>query len=129
MQLLVTKSDNIDVTIYCWEVDGTVEASHDKNEVPREDGKEVEKVKFTFRKPGYADSNIIIRNADFKVGDEGNTVNFLSFQESVLRALWIDWDRKDDNGDKIPVNSVTINNLIPSVARAAVSGVLDKIRI
>lgn len=127
MQLLVSKTDNVKVKIYCWESDGDVEATHIKSEVPKD--VETEEVEFVFRKPGYADSNIIIRNSNFKLEGEDTTLNVTSFQENVLRSLLIDWDLKDEEGQKIVVNTVSVNNLVPNVARAAVSGVLDRIKI
>ncbi|MHA2279295.1 MAG: hypothetical protein ACXAC5_00180 [Promethearchaeota archaeon] len=129
MKLLVDRNDDVKVIVYCWELDGEVEASHLKSDVPKENIKVVEKVEFSFRKPNYADSNVIIRNSNFKTEGEETSLNVSAFQEQVLRSLLIDWDMKDEDEQKIPVNNVSINNLIPSVARAAVSGVLDKIRI
>ncbi len=129
MKLLVDKSDTVDVKVYCWEKDDEVEASHQRSEVSKEDGLVVEEVIFKFRKPNYADSNIIIRNSDLQTGDgEGIKLNVTSFQEQILRSLLIDWSIKDD-GEKVILNNVSINNLAPTVARAAVSGVLDKIKI
>jgi len=127
LNLLVNKTDNVKVKVYCWEADGEIEASHTKSEVPKD--MEAEIVEFSFRKPGYADSNIIIRNSNFKMEGEDTTLNVTSFQENVLRALLVDWDLKDEEGQKISVNTVSLNNLVPAVARAAVSGVLDRIRI
>jgi hypothetical protein len=128
MQLLVSKSDNVKVTVYCWEQDGEVEASHLKSDVPQ-DINACEQVEFSFRKPGYADSNIIIRNSNFKMEGEDTTLNVTSFQDQVLRSLLVDWTLKDEDGKKVNVNNVSINNLVPNVARAAVAGVLEKIRI
>lgn len=128
MQLLVSKSDHVKVMIYCWEVDGDVEASHLKTDVPQ-DIEVCEQIEFSFRKPGYADSNVIIRNSNFKMEGEDSTLNVTSFQDQVLRSLLVDWTMKDEEDNKIPVNTVNINNLIPNVARAAVSGALDRIRI
>lgn len=127
MQLLVNRTDFVKVKVYCWEADGEIEASHIKSEVPKETEPEV--VEFSFRKPGYADSNIIIRNSNFKMEGEETTLNVTSFQENVLRSLLVDWDLKDEDGQKVAVNTVSLNNLVPVVARSAVSGVLDKIRI
>jgi len=128
MQLLVNRSDNVKVTVYCWEQDGEVEASHQKTDAPQ-DVSAVEQVEFSFRKPSYADSNVIIRNSNFKTEGEETSLNVTSFQEQVLRSLLVDWTLKDDDGSKIPMNNVNLSNLLPSVARAAVAGVLDKIRI
>jgi len=126
--LLVNRTDNVKVMIYCWTENGEVEASHLRSDVP-ENIDVCQQVEFTFRKPGYADSNVIIRNSNFKLDGEETTLNVTSFQENVLRSLLMDWDMVDEDGKKIPVNNVSINNLLPSVARAAVSGVLEKIKI
>ncbi len=128
MKLLVGKQDVVDVTVYCYEVDGQVEATHVKTETPQ-DVEVVEKVNFQFRKPGYADSNVIIRNAGVKIEGEETSLNAQAFQDQILRSLLTDWDLKDEDGKKIPMNNLSINNLVPSVARAAVGGVLEVIRI
>jgi len=127
MKLLVNRTDNVKVIVYCWEAEGEIEATHIKSEVPK--NVEAEEVEFIFRKPGYADSNIIIRNSNFKMDGEDTTLNVTSFQDNVLRALLIDSNMKDEDGQKIPINSVTINNLVPAIARSAVSGVLDHVRL
>jgi len=128
MKLLVNRTDNIKIQVYCYEQDGEVEATHLKNEVP-EGVDAVEKVEFIFRKPGFADSNVIIRNSNFKTEGEDTTLNVTSFQDNILRNLLIDFDLKDEDGQKVAVNSITISSLVPSVARAAVSGALEKLRI
>ena len=127
MKFLVNKTDNVKVKVYCWEADGDIEATHIKSEIPK--NMETEDLEFVFRKPGYADSNIIIRNSNFKMEGEDTTLNVTSFQENVLRVLLIDWDMKDEEGEKVAVNTVSLNNLVPNIARAAVSGALDKIKI
>lgn len=129
MKLLVDRTDKIEVVVYCWEQDGDVEASHLKDEAPKEGIGSVELLRCIFRKPSYQDSNVIIRNSNFKTEGDETTLNITQFQEQILRALLVDWDMKDEDDKKIPVNTATINNLLPSVARAAVSGVLDRIRI
>lgn len=127
MKLLVNKTDNVKVLVYCYEQDGEVEATHIKSEVPKD--VEIEEVEFIFRKPGYADSNIIISNSNFKMEGEDTTLNVTSFQNNILRTLLVDSSLKDEEGQKVPINTLTINSLIPNVARAAVSAILEKIRI
>lgn len=127
MKFLVSRSDNVKIKVFCWEIEGEVEATHVKTEVPKD--VETEEIEFTFRKPGYADSNIIIRNSNFKMDGEDTTLNVTSFQDQVLRSLLMDTDMKDEEGQKIVINTLTINNLVPNIARAAVAGVLEKIKI
>lgn len=131
MKLLVTRADTVVVTVYCYEENGEVEATHLKTEVPQNVNVDVvQTVDFTFRKPTYQDSNLIIRNANFKSEGEETSLNVTAFQEQVLKSLLIEWTIEDDDDNKrVPVNNANINNLHPSVARAAVSGALDKIRI
>lgn len=128
MKLMVSKSDNIKIKVYCWEVDNEVEASHQKSDAPQ-DVDVVEQVEFTFRKPNYADSNIIIRNSNFRADGEDTSLNVTAFQEQILRSLLIDWDMKDDDGNKVSLNNVSISNLVPAVARASVAGALELIKI
>jgi len=128
MRILVDKTDSVSVMVYCWEVDDDVEASHLKSEVPQ-DVSVVEQVEFTFRKPGHSDSNTIIRNSNLKVEGEDTSLNVTAFQEMILKTLLHRWDLKDNDGKKVPLNTVSINNLVPSVARAAVAGALNRINI
>ncbi len=125
--VLVSRTDNVKVKVYCWEADGSIEATHIKSEIPKD--VKTEEVEFVFRKPGYADSNIIIRNSNFKMEGEENSASIVSFQENVLRTLLVDWDLKDEEDQKIAVNTISVNNLVPAVARSAISAILDKIRI
>lgn len=127
LNLLVSKTDNVTVKIYCYEQDGEIEATHIKSEVPKD--VEMEEVEFIFRKPGYADSNMIIQNSNFKMDGEETTLNVTSFQNNVLRSLLIDSSLKDEEGQKIAINTLTINALVPAVARSAVNAILEKIRI
>lgn len=127
MKLMVSKHDNIAIKVFCWEQDGEVEASHQKSDVPQ-NVDVVEIVEFIFRKPNYADSNVIIRNSNLKTEGEETSLNVTAFQEQILKSLLVDWDMKDDEENKIPVNAMNINNLIPAVARASVAGCLDRIK-
>ncbi len=129
MKLLVTREDNVVVTVYCYEKDGEVEATHIKTEVPQSVDAAVQKVDFTFRKPSYSDSNLIIRNANFTSAGEETSINVNAFQEQVLRSLLVEWTLEDSDGKKLQVNTANINNLLPAVARASISGALEKIRI
>ena len=130
MRLIVSKSDQIKIKVFCWLEDDEVQASHLKSEVPKENIDVVEQVEFSFRKPSYADSNIIIRNSNLRASD-GNEANLdvSAFQEGILRNLLESWDMKDEDGNKIPLNTGSVNGLIPAVARSAVAGVLEKISL
>lgn len=127
LNLLVSKTDNVTVKVFCWSADGDIEATHVKSEVPKD--VEMEEVEFIFRKPGYADSNIIIQNSNLKMEGDDTALNAVSFQNNVLRTLLVDWTLKNEEGQKIAVNTMSLNNLVPNVARSAVNSVLDKIRI
>lgn len=128
MKLFVDKTDVIVVKVYCWEEGGEVSASFQKTDVPSEVNV-VEQIDFTFRKPNYADSSSIMKNADLKTEGTETRINVQSFQDLILRSLLIDWSMKDEDGKKVIVNNTNINNLIPSIARAAVSGVLEKVKL
>lgn len=130
MRLIVSRADEIKVIVYCWEEDGEVQASHLKAEIPEKNIKVVEKVEFSFRKPSYADSNVIIRNSNFRAAENNETsLDVSAFQENILRNLLQEWDMKDEDGNKVSLNTASINSLVPNVARAAVAGVLDRISL
>lgn len=128
MNLIVNRTDTVSVTVYCFEQDGGIEASHEKSEVP-ENIEVCQTVVFKFRKPGHADSNAIIRNSSFKVDGDDTNFSPSEFQDQVLRTLLVGWDLKTEEGKAIAVNPMNVGNLLPSVARAAVTGALEKIRI
>jgi len=129
MKLLVDKTDLVKVEVFCWETEeGGIEASHLKTDIPQSGIDQVEKVEFYFRKPSYSDSNSIIRSSDIKSTGEDVKLDVPAFQNQILRTLLVDWSIKEED-KKIAVNNATIGNLVPSVARAAVSGVLDKIKM
>lgn len=127
MKFLVDRSDTIEVKVFCYDEDGNVEATSVKSDVPK-NVEVVEELRFTFRKPGYGDSNVIIRNSKFGFESENMTADINIFQDTVLRTLLVDWNLKDEEGKSISLNSANIGNLIPSIARAAVSGVMEKIK-
>jgi len=123
MRFLVSKTDLVNVVVYCWESKGIVEATHLKSEVPK--NTDIEEIEFVFRKPGYADSNAIMS----KVKNDEPALNAVVFQDSILRSLLVDWDMTDENDQKISVKESAVNDLVPNIARAAVAGVLEKITI
>ena len=126
MKFFVENSDNVIVTVFAWEADGQIEASHTESDIPKE--VKSERIEFTFKKPNYADSNVIMQSSGLNADGTGG-VNFLNFQNTVLRSLLKGWNMKNEDGEKVPFTNANINNLIPAIARAAVSGVLDKIKM
>jgi len=128
MKLIVKKTDTVKITVYCYEVDGEVEASHQKSDVPQ-DVDVVEQVEFTFRKPNYGDSNIIMRSSKFKIDGEDTSLDATNFQQIILTTLLIDFDLKDEDGKKVPFTNSNVLSLVPSIARAAVSAILEKVKI
>lgn len=129
MKLIVSKSDTVEIVVYCYELDGDVEATHIKIEVP-ESVNSVEMVNFTFRQPSHSDSTEIFTQCGFKPSDSGNAEFDLSaLQGSILKILLSGWDIKNENDKKIPFTTGNIDALHPSVARAAVAGCLEKIKL
>ncbi len=122
---MFVKKDTIPIPVWVYEVDGNVEATHDKDDVP--DSAETSQVNFIFRKANFADSNKILRQV--QSSDPDAPIDVAGFQELVLRELLFDWDLKDDNGGKVAINRSTIDSLEPTVARAAAAGIMTKIRI
>jgi hypothetical protein len=126
INVLVNKSSIVKVPVYIWELEGNVAATHLKEEVPGE--VKVETITFTFRRPTHRDSMGIIRAA--QLTDTGTaTIDVSAFQDQVLQTLMTGWDLKDEKGEDMPFKKETINNLEPSVSRAAAAGILGKISI
>lgn len=131
MKLIVSRSDRIDVTVYCFEVEGMLQATYLKENIPK-GTEEVEEAVFTFREPNHADSQSIFKQCDFKpdlTGEGDNKYNVANLQDVILQVLLVDWDLKDEKGEKLAVQSGNVNSLHPSVARAAAVGCLDKVRL
>lgn len=126
MNVFVKKNNTVDIPVWVWvDKDGNVDASHTKSEIPK--NTEYDELKFVFRRPTYQDSTGIIRGA-MSANESGN-MDVSAFQDAVLRSQLVDWDVKDEEGIAVPVNVGTVNELQPSVARAAVSGYLSKVKI
>ncbi len=131
MKLIVSRTDRLDVTIYCFEVGGILSATHIEADIPKSVG-DVEKATFTFRKPNHSDSQAIFKQCNFKpnVTGEGDvTFNVSELQDVVLRVLLVDWDLTDDDGKKLPLSAGNVNALDPAVARSVAAGCLEKIRL
>jgi hypothetical protein len=126
LKFFVENSDIVTVAVHVWEADGQVEASYQESDIPKE--VKADRVEFTFKRPNYADSNAIMQSSGLNVDGTGG-INFLIFQNTVLRSLLKGWNLKNEDGDKVPFTNANINNLIPAIARAAVAGVLDKIKM
>lgn len=129
MKLLVKRSDKIEVPVYVYEDAGSLNATHDRDDVPK--SLESEELKFIFRRPTYQDSTSILGMAQATattVGEEIK-VDAAKFQNHILRTLLVDWTVTDEDGSKVECNVANVNSLDPAVARAAIAGVLLKIRL
>ncbi len=124
-KFFVNKSSRLTVDVHVWENDGDLEATHDTTQLP-EEGVETEKVTFIFRKPNYADSTDIIQQSQVRPAE--GTIDVTAFQNSILRSLLVDWTLTDGN-DKVAVTPANINNLEPILARSAIEGILQKIKL
>ncbi len=125
ISMFVKRSDSVEVKIYAFDDDGNIDIVLSKNDVPKD--KEAEEVSFTFRRPAYSDSTMIIRESQIDPAE--GTVNLTAFQSNILHSLLTDWSICDDDGEKVPVNRLNINNLQPSIARGAVAAAMEKIKI
>lgn len=129
MKLLVKKSDKLEIPVYAYEETGNLNATHDKEDIPKE--VQAEELTFVFRRPSYQDSTNILAVSQASattIGEEVK-VDAAKFQNHILRTLLTDWDLKDEEGEKIECSPGNISSLDPSVARAATAGVLMKIRL
>lgn len=120
MDIFVKKDDKVEVEIYVWETDdGQPDATNDKSEIP--EGKDAKIAKCVFRRPNYQDSNIIMKG--YNMNSENADV--MGFQDAVLKNLLLEisLDNKDFQ------MSGKVSSLHPSIARAAVVAVLEKISL
>lgn len=128
MNMFVKRNDRVDVDVYVWKKPETeeIDATHDKSVIP-EKVTDVETVTFSFRKPNYSDSTAIMQQAATSANN--NDIDFAAFQDLVLRSLLMDWTIRDNDGDPVPVKPSTVNDLVPSIARAATAGCLEKVNL
>lgn len=125
MNLFIKKNDKIEVEVFVYEKDGQIESTTEKTEIPSEITT-AQSLKFIFRKPTYADSKSII-----SLSSKGNSIleiDPLLLQNNVLRTLLAEWDLQED-GKPIECNIKNLDRLSPSIALAAASGILQKIKI
>jgi len=128
--IFVQKGDDIVIEVYAWENNGSVIAATDKSQVPND--AETETITFTFKRPNYHESNLIAKKAQMTgiMGDEENIgMNVIDMQYEILRILLIKWDIKDSDGNDVPMSVNKVNQMQPSIARAAATSVLSKIQL
>lgn len=123
-KFFVNKNDHLDIEVYVWDSDEGVDATWDKGQIPP--AAKPESVMFTFKRPNYADSTAIIQQAQIGGNDVG--INVTSFQDIILRRLCVDWTITDEDGEKAKITTANFNNLEPRIARAAVDGLLQKVK-
>ena len=129
LSFFVKESDTIKVEVYVYEKDGNLEATSDVNEVPVSSQDSVKNVSFTFRRPNYRDSQKILGNSTSSVIGGEPQVYPMKFSDIVLNTLLSAWTLTDDAEKPVPKTTKNIDALHPSIARAATSGVLDKISL
>ena len=128
IQMLVKKSDNVDVDVFVYEKDDNILATHEKDQLPK-DVENAETFSFTFRKPNYQDSNVIMSSMGIISGQTGNLAALMDFRLEVLRRLLDDWSLTDSDGKKIPCNFKNISSLQPQIAAASVDGCMERRQI
>lgn len=131
MKFIVSRSDKVEVIIYCYEVGDDIEATSTKEEIPKS-VEQVEMIHLSFRRPSHGDSQSIFRQCNFQpnvTGSGAATMDVTDLQEAVLRTLLVGWDIKDDNDKTLPVTAGNVNSLAPAIARAAASGCLSVIKL
>lgn len=123
IEMFVKKNSIIHIDVYVYEVNGNVEATHEKSEIPKDT--ETEIVGFDFRQANYADSNKVLKQLQVKQ----DMIDYGALQSVVLHSLLSDWTFTDESGKKIKVTEQTVNSLQPAVARAAAVAYLSKVNL
>lgn len=123
MELFVKRSEKVTVTVWAWEnkTDKKLMASPDEKDVPQ--GVETKELEFIFRKPTYRDSNYILGAAEIKSETD---VNPIAFNDAIIRTLLLEMK---DGEDSYQMTAQRLADLHPSLARAAVAGVMEQITI
>jgi len=124
--MFVKKNDTVNVSVYVYELDG-IQATPIKTEIPESVGDAFKEAVFKFKMANYGESNSILRVAQHGATVE-SAVNAIDFQMRFLSELLVDWDL-EDNGKKVIVSPTAIGNLHPAIARSAVAGALQLIKI
>ena len=129
ISFFVQKTDRIRIPVYVYTKGDNVEATHLQNEVPKDIVGEQQVINFMFSKPSHIDSSNIIRQAQIKLrGSDDTSLDLVAFSDGILKTLLKEWDLKE--GDEVmKVSIVNINNLVPSIAKAAVAGLLEKVQL
>ena len=124
MDIFVKKTDTVVVDVYAWKEDDDIHATNVESEAPKD--KEPEIIKFTFKKPDYKDSVKIQQSMKFKSDIGGVAISdglVVDFQDILLRTLLL----SVTNGSEVIEMKNKIDGLHPSIARSAVSGILNKV--
>lgn len=120
--MFVKKNTKVKIEVFVYDDDGYVEATHVREDVP--EGKNPQSVNFIFRSPNYADSNSMMK----QLQASNTNIDVAALQDVAMHGMLLDWDLKDEDGEKITVGRNTIEALQPAIGRAAAAGYLSKIR-
>ena len=122
--MFVKKSSTLQIDVYVYEENSNIEATHEKHTLPKD--VQPETISFTFRRPNYADSNLILKQ--FRSGGGADSVDITALQNVAMNTMLVDWTIKDESGQKVAVNRMNVEALQPAIGRAAALGYLGQIK-
>lgn len=123
ISMFVKKSNKVKIDVFVYEAEDGIEATIERHEVPKDIEPEV--VTFIFRRPNYADSNMLLRQMK---GFNEDNVDIGPLQNIAMHNMLVDWTLVDDDGKKVSLNRTNIDSLQPSIGRAAALGYLGNIK-
>ena len=121
--IFVDDTDVIDVSVvYRVGPDGKIEVS--ESEKP---GKDELSLTVKFARPDFATSQRLLQASTTVNAGGEQTVNFVQMQSNLLYALARDWDVKDKDGKKVPLDSNAISKLRVEIAKALIFQLISKL--
>lgn len=90
-----------------------------------DDSKKINKLKTKWQKVNWKDQNDIysksIKIIPISDGSSRTEIDGIKYRDNRLKKNLVDWDLKDDDGNKIECTHENIDNLIPEVAEELIS--------
>jgi len=131
MSIFVEETDLIEITVeYMVKKDGgivIVDNDPDKTQVLSEEIAKTESIKMIFSRPDFATSQRIL-SASTSINSDGTPImNVMSLQNNLIYFLAKSWDVKNEKGEIIELNNMSIGKLKVEIARALVNQLSEKV--
>lgn len=119
--MFVDNKELIEIALFYKKIEktGMLKVLRKIEDVEETQRKDYAKVVFKMRPINWKIYNDLQRNATIDRGTgDGEVIDWIKYKETKLLQILADWDAKNKDGSKMPINQETIFNLHPAIAES-----------